>query len=72
MGLQADRVGHTAGNFAPMDWLGGVAVVAFLVLVGPFSLFVGGMLWSALFGFAATEDAEDRHPDSELVKYRSW
>ena len=50
-----------------MDWLGGVAVVAFLVLVGPFSLFVGGMLWSALVGYAATEDAEDRYPDSESV-----
>lgn len=55
-----------------MDWLGGLAVVVVLVLVGPFGLFVGGALWSAIVGTASTDDAEARYPDSELLKYRSW
>lgn len=55
-----------------MDWLGGVAVVVALVVVGPVVLFFGGGIWSAIIGFFATDDAERRYEDSEYVRFRSW
>ena len=55
-----------------MDWLGGVAVVIVLVLIGPVALFVAGGVWSAIVGFLSTDDAERRYEGSEYVKARSW
>ena len=39
---------------------GAVAILVVLFLVGPFSLFVGGALWSALVGWMASDDADRR------------
>lgn len=55
-----------------MDWLGGVAVVIVLVLIGPVALFVGGGIWAAVVGWLAADDAERRYEGSEYVKTRSW
>jgi len=55
-----------------MEWLGPVLVIVFLVLVGPVSLLFGGAVWSAVLGFFASEDADDRYADSEYVKHRLW
>lgn len=53
--------------------LGGIAIAIALVVIMPIGLFVAGMIWSAIFGFFSTNEAEERFgEDSEYVKYRSW
>jgi hypothetical protein len=38
--------------------LGAVLILLALFVVGPFLVFVGGAIWSALLGYELTEDAE--------------
>lgn len=39
---------------------GAVAILVVLFLAGPFALFVGGAVWSALVGWMASDDADRR------------
>ncbi|GIU86184.1 MAG: hypothetical protein KatS3mg009_0699 [Acidimicrobiia bacterium] len=39
---------------------GAVVILVVLFVVGPFALFVGGAVWSALVGWMASDDADRR------------
>ena len=53
--------------------LSGIVMALTLVILMPIALFVAGMVWSAIFSFFATNEAEERFgEDSEYVKTRSW
>jgi hypothetical protein len=41
--------------------LGAVLMVAVMVLVVPVAIMFGGAIWSALFGWLSSEDADRRH-----------
>jgi hypothetical protein len=52
--------------------VGVVLIVIAMVVVGPFALFVGGAIWSALVGQLLTVDAEDRYDGTEYTAERLW
>jgi membrane glycosyltransferase len=41
--------------------LGALIMVVVMVLVVPVAIMFGGAVWSALFGWIASEDADRRH-----------
>jgi membrane glycosyltransferase len=41
--------------------LGAVLMVIVMVLVVPVAIMFGGAIWSALFGWVASDDADRRH-----------
>lgn len=55
-----------------MDWFGAAIIAVVLVIVGPLALFAGGAMWSAVFGFFGTDDAETRHEGSDWVEHQAW
>jgi hypothetical protein len=52
--------------------VGVVLITIALVLVGPFALFVGGAIWSALVGQLLTQDAEERYEGTEHLTEKLW
>ena len=52
--------------------VGVVLIVIAMVVVGPFALFVGGAIWSALMGQVLTNDGEDRYEGTEYTDQRLW
>jgi hypothetical protein len=52
--------------------VGVVLIVIAMVVVGPFALFVGGAIWSALVGQLLTGDAEERYAGTEYTDQRLW
>ncbi len=43
--------------------VGAVILVVAMLIVAPVAIMVGGAIWSALMGWALTEDADRRHAD---------
>ena len=41
--------------------LGAVLIVVAMVLVVPVAIMFGGAIWSALFGWVSSDDADGRH-----------
>ncbi|HEX3669125.1 MAG TPA: hypothetical protein VHY55_08240 [Acidimicrobiia bacterium] len=41
--------------------LGAVLIVVAMVLVAPVAIMFGGAIWSALFGWVSSDDADRRH-----------
>jgi len=46
------------------DMPGAVIMVVVMVLVVPIAIMFGGAVWSALFGWLASDDADRRHGDA--------
>jgi membrane glycosyltransferase len=44
--------------------LGAALMVVVMVLVVPVALMFGGAIWSALFGWASSDDADRQHGDA--------
>jgi hypothetical protein len=40
--------------------LGAVIILVVLFVIGPIALFVGGAIWSAVFGWVTVDDADRR------------
>jgi hypothetical protein len=47
------------GNVAAV--LGAVLMIVVMVLVVPVAIMFGGAIWSALFGWVSSDDADRRH-----------
>ena len=45
--------------------LGAVLMVIVMVLVVPVAIMFGGAIWSALFGWVASDDADRREPSDD-------
>jgi membrane glycosyltransferase len=57
--LWLDEIKHPAGNVSTM--VGALLMVLVMVLVVPVAIMFGGAIWSALFGWVSSEDADRRH-----------
>jgi membrane glycosyltransferase len=57
--LWLDEIKHPAGNVSTMA--GALLMVVVMVLVVPVAIMFGGAIWSALFGWVSSEDADRRH-----------
>lgn len=47
--------------------IGVILLYIFMVLMFPVGFFLTGAIASGIHGWLLTDDAEDRHPDSELT-----
>ena len=48
--------------------IGAIAIVIFLLVVFPITIFASGAVFSALQGFFLQKDGEERHEGSELIE----
>ena len=48
--------------------LGAVLMVVVMVLVVPVAIMFGGAIWSALFGWVSSDDADRRHQYEHYVQ----
>jgi membrane glycosyltransferase len=59
LGWRDAVVKRRSGNVIAV--LGAVLIVVAMVVVAPVAIMFGGAIWSALFGWVSSEDADRRH-----------